>query len=545
MAWPVLALLAYAGLYFLLLYSPGNLRIDDFGYLQSVSETFARGRPITHDWLEPYTATLSVLGAAAFALSGDFVLSTWGLQAVFTLAAFLLAYRLLREGLNPREASALALVLCTSPPFWFKASEFGGVVLTLVLVLAALLAYRRGSWALFFPAVFLAFATRQNSVALLALPGYHLFLDRDFTRKGKLALLAGFAVFALAALAFHASMNQTEAQRFGLYSSYEPREAAMALRTFLVGIYSALAILSCLSILAGSDPIGNLRANLGRPVPLLIATAAFPAIALAWGLPVISFLTPMIGSLDRTFLLQKALLAAIPLLLWALDWKLVRLDAAACLAFSYVLLSSLKGYWYDFYMVDVALAALFLLISRKRDLRMGRAAWAAAGMLLLAHLAWGYGHRILADKQRLSAGVYERLEREGRLGVADMTDASFGFMGWKLFDHYRRQGHGSEMQNYLCYVSRDRVVVETEVPWRRGFPRGDLPREKVMAEGTARLGFFNLRWRAAALGDTGNRPLCVWKHLPLEAGYRPKPYPLDRREWNEFAEARRRERPAP
>lgn len=543
--WPALALLAYAGLYFLLIYSPGILRTDDFGYLQSVSETFARGRPFTHDWLEPYSATLSVLGASAFALSGDFILSTWGLQAAFALAAFLLVYRLLRERLGSGQASALALVLCTSPPFWFKTSEFSGVILTMVLVLSALLAYRRGSWILFFLAAFLGFATRQNCLALLALPGYHLVFDRTYPGRGRLALSAGFAAFALAAIALHLSMNQTEAQRFGIYASFDRHKAALALRTFLIGLYAALAILSCLSILTGSDAVRNLRVNLKRPALLLAATAAFPVIVLAWGLPIISFLTPLVGSLDRGFLLQKALLAGIPLLLWVLDWKLVRFDAAACLVLAYLMLSCLKGFWYDFYLIDVAAASLFLLLSGKREMRMGRAAWAVAGMFLLVHVAWGYGHRIVADKQGISARAYEHLERDGRLGVADMTDASFGFLGWKLFDHYWRQGHGSEMQNYLCYVSRDRVVVETEVPWRRRFPRDDPPRERILAEGTARLGFFNLRWRVADLGDTANRPLCIWKHLPLEERYRTKLFPLDRREWNEFAATRRRERPPP
>src|SRR5215468_1977821 len=45
---------------------------DDFGYLRSIAETIQHGRPWTDDWLEPWAASLSVLSALIFKVTGSF-----------------------------------------------------------------------------------------------------------------------------------------------------------------------------------------------------------------------------------------------------------------------------------------------------------------------------------------------------------------------------------------------------------------------------------------------------------------------------------------
>src|SRR6476659_7481474 len=94
--WPWAAFSAYLACHFAFLYHPGLMRYDDFAYLRGVIATLAQGKPITHDWLEPYSATLSGLCALAYRATGNFPLSTWGLEAAFTAANFILLYRLLR-----------------------------------------------------------------------------------------------------------------------------------------------------------------------------------------------------------------------------------------------------------------------------------------------------------------------------------------------------------------------------------------------------------------------------------------------------------------
>ncbi|MEO6095680.1 MAG: DUF2079 domain-containing protein, partial [Fibrobacteria bacterium] len=228
--WPIAlaAFLIYAAAYFAFLYQPGLIRMDDFGYLQGVVETLAAGRPITNAWLEPYSATLSGLCAMAYGLTGDFILSTWGLQAAFVLGGAALLYRLFRERLSPLAAAGLALVFATQPSYWHKCSEFSGNVFTMVFVLGALLAYRHRSWGWFFPLTLLALANRQNSMALLSLPAWHLIFDRsrfgeppapDGVQGSRKAwMVAGMMAFACAAILLHLTLNRSIAQNFGIYS---------------------------------------------------------------------------------------------------------------------------------------------------------------------------------------------------------------------------------------------------------------------------------------------------------------------------------------
>ncbi len=52
---------------------------DDFGYYKSIVETIQHGRPWTDSWLEPWAASLSILSALAFKLTGSFHAATYGL----------------------------------------------------------------------------------------------------------------------------------------------------------------------------------------------------------------------------------------------------------------------------------------------------------------------------------------------------------------------------------------------------------------------------------------------------------------------------------
>jgi hypothetical protein len=539
--------LGYAAAYFAFLYQPGLIRMDDFGYLQGVVETLAAGRPVTHAWLEPYSATLSGLCALAYGLTGNFLLSTWGLQAAFVLGGAALLYRLLRERLSPPAAAGLALVLATQPSYWHKCSEFSGNVFTMAFVLGALLAYRRGRWGWFFLLAFMALANRQNSLALLALPAWHLVFDRAGSGEspardaaywsGKAWIAAGMMAFACAAFLLHLSLNRSIAQSYGIYSGMNAAKIAAILRTQVFGLLAALGFLSMSGLLMGEDPRERFRANLRKPWAPLAATAVLAAFPLLWYMPLLSFLTPLIGSLDRGLALQWSLLAILPCLFWTLDWRLIRFDAPLALVVAYVVLSSLKGFWYDFYLIDVALATVFFRLTREAPMRPGRIAFALGAGLLCAHALWAYGYRVYCDKQRLSITVLEGLERSGRIAPDAMTDGTFGYLGWKLFDHYWRHEAITDMAGYQGYVHRNRVVVETELPWRRAFKRDALPGGESLGEGRASIGYFSLRYRIRDLQDTLAPTLSTPTLVLDPAVYRRRPYPLDNREWSGYVEA--------
>lgn len=545
--WPgtALALCVYAVYYLALLYHPGLVRMDDFGYLRSVGETLAAGWPRTDDWLEPYSALVSTAGALAYAVTGDFPLATWGLHALWSLAAFLIIRRCLRLRLEPGPATLLAFALTGLPMYAHKASEFSGNIPTLACALTAFLLYRARRWEWFFAAAFLAFCNRQNALALLALPGWEAlrlaagrnaqgtwgFRDPELRR-----ILIGGACFAAAAVAFHLTMNRTVAQELGIYAGFGPARLMAIARTAAFGLCAVLAFLSAFSLLTGDSAAANLRANRSRPFIPAAATAFFFVVAYITRLPLFSFLTPLLGSLDRGFAMQYAAMAAIPCLYWVLDWRQIRLDGPLLLALGFTAVSGLKGFWYDFYLVDVAVGALLYRLTRPHAFAPGAFAKALTCCIIAADFFWALGYKVFSDKQRLSVHIYERLERAGRVAPADMTDATFGYGGWKLAGPFRDLRTREDLALFQGYVLRDKVVIDTEAPWRRAYKRG-ADGAVIIEEGVASIGWMNLKYRVMEI--QGNPPVSLLRRPPLafdRERYQRDPFPLNREEWSLWVE---------
>jgi hypothetical protein len=124
-----------------------------------------------------------------------------------------------------------------------------------------------------------------------------------------------------------------------------------------------------------------------------------------------------------------------------------------------------------------------------------------------------------------------------------MSDAPWGYAGWKLYDHFARTAvPGGEY--FLCYLLRDQVIAETALPWRAGFRRGPLPPGAVLLDtGRVSVGFFRVAYRVADWGGKGESPM-PWCYRPLDRErYLQKPLPLDAREWSEYLDRLRKARP--
>ena len=518
------------------------VRYDDFSYLRSAIETIARGQPFTHDWLEPYTATLSSLSALAYLASGNFPFSAWGLEAVFVLANFILLYRLLRTRLISKEAACMTLLVLTQPIFWYKCSEFTSNPFTVTFVLAALLAYLRGNWLRFFIMAFLAFANRQNSIVLLTLPLYQLIQGGKESRKT--VLISGLMTFGVSALLLHGIMNHTLAQATGIYAKLDWFRIKNVMQAIFVGTYVSLAFLSIFGWLMGSNARSNLKDNVQHPAIPTAATAMFILMVWLGSLPLIDFHTPLIGSLDHTHTLQYILMVLLPATLWILDWKSLEFRPSFLLGCAYIIVSSMKGFWYDAYLIDLALAVLFYLLTREQSRTLSPMSFVTIIVALSLNLVWAYGFKIMGDKDTLSNRVYEGLEREGKADVVNMTDATFGFLGWKLFDHYTRNEAIQTLWSFTNYVRKDRIVLESELPWRRSFKRGSPAEAEILATGWARIGFFRLRYRAMDLHAKGDQTIGKEEFIPLDKEkYRKKILPLNRAEWKDYITVRQSQRP--
>ena len=72
---------------------PGGVVVmnDDFGYLRSVVATLQHGRPWTDEWLEPWSAGLSVLSALVYLATGSWLLAIQGVQALLARLNVILA----------------------------------------------------------------------------------------------------------------------------------------------------------------------------------------------------------------------------------------------------------------------------------------------------------------------------------------------------------------------------------------------------------------------------------------------------------------------
>src|SRR5688500_5895893 len=83
---------AYALLYALLISKGVYVRGADFAYLESVTAPLARAPLHPHDFIGPRNAFPTAIGAALYALTGNFYLSTLGALPIFACANFLLLY---------------------------------------------------------------------------------------------------------------------------------------------------------------------------------------------------------------------------------------------------------------------------------------------------------------------------------------------------------------------------------------------------------------------------------------------------------------------
>jgi hypothetical protein len=379
---------------------------------------------------------------------------------------------------------------------------------------------------------------------LLILPAFAFF--RAAPRERAL-LAAGFCAFLAAALALHAGMNTTPAQAAGIYAEFDAVRLRNIAQTFVTGIFIGLAFLSGFEWLLGSEAVGHFRGNLVRPWVPAAASVLFLLLPVLGRLPLVEWQAPFIGSMDRSGHLQVLSMLAVLPLLWILDWKALRIDAPLCLCAGYIAINGLKGRWFDIYALDVGLAALFAALSRDVPRHPGRPVLALAAAALGAHLLWAYGFKIQADKHLLSNRVYEKLERQGKIGVDGMTDATFGYLGWKLLDHYLAEtgGEGRDaagpagMGGFVGYVGKDRVVLETELPWRRAFRRSVPEGAEILEAGTARAGFFDLRYRAMDLRSGASGSISPFGAFSLDKRrYARKPFPLDKDEWDRYIRLR-------
>lgn len=527
-----------------------GLRSDDFGYVRSILGALERGGIHTYEWLAPFNAVMTGLCALGWRLTGSLPVTAAVYMAATACLAFVLLFRLLAARAAPGWAALLTLAFAMSPSFFNKVSDFHGSVLTLALFLAALGLHEARKPGPFLAAAFLAFANRQSSIVLLLLPLAQAAQD---LRQGQLIrarLPAYLALFTVCAWALRLYMNRTVAQNPSemFAGNGWPDQLRISLLALAAGMGGVIALLSLFGA-AGRDPLEILKVNLRRPVLPVCLTAVLLAAACFWPSDLVRTDFPLFGAVGWG-LINAVLPWVFIFSLWFLDRRLLRPSPYLALAAAYAAITALRGIWWDYYFLEIAVLCLLIAVGDPEapaSRLPGRFAHAVAAVCVAGGFLYGYLLKVNVDKQALAAHVFERLEREGRVTVDEMSNAPFGFLGWKLFDYYLDDGDRGRgpMIGFQQYVRRDRVMVETQAPWRRAFKSSLGEGMEVLESGRARIGFVELDYRVVDRHGPDSNLTSLGPAIPLDpARYLPRPFPLDSREWNDLAASFERRGPA-
>ncbi|MBX3750690.1 MAG: hypothetical protein KF897_11435 [Opitutaceae bacterium] len=542
--------LAYGGFIYLLLPAEVTTLGDDFGYYRSIIETLQHHRPWTDAWLEPWAASLSVMAAAIFRVSGSFHLATYGLQSVLAALAFgCLCHLLRRRGHAWPVAALLAGLFLTAPTVLWKQLEFTGIVLYWPCLLTALMAAEGRRWGWFTVAWVLALWTRQSALAWGVIPAWEILqawrrgsAGADW-RRPLWAGVAGVAAFGLASVL----MNKTHAQALitdHVFEQLDPWRMARYAATGLL-VYAVAAGVGACGLAFGPGPLRTGRGWLALLAGLAVV-ASFAALRWDPRLLVAVEQACYEGQPGR-YLFPALLVAAI------VGWLSVRVAfqprmlvyAAASLA----LVSLRKDHLWDYYLGDVLIIALLSVgasTAQPTPAAPGKAMRgflrAAVAALLLGFIAFN-GWAVLQLKLRLDRAhatnhLCEQALRRGELQPHQLYGASFGFVAWHLYPYYIAHEGRTERKiagfwNYLVY-SIDIRTVYHGWPGRISPFKDEYPPEaaKLIQQGNYPV------WRFFTADFHLQRctPLPVTPpYVMMKADeYRYVPFPLDDREWREL-----------
>jgi len=458
---------------------------DDFGYLRSVVRTIQLGRPWTDDWLEPWSATLSLAGWALYSLTHHFILSLRLLQLGSLLASGWALQRLFRRLLPPWRALGAATLLLMIPTVLCKFTELGGMMLYIPCLLWGLHFALGGRWGAFTLCVILATGCRQGAIAWLALPGIQALLharQRDFARVRDclIPVTAGLGSYVL----LSRFMNHSHAQVVMTGDMWRN----LSLQRFTGNLMGCLPLLPLgpgLALLLAGTLSGDrspgwprTRKGVAGCFLALLALAACAYAVSAKGL--IGFEHPLYQEQSLLWLCCLGLTTALGL--WSIQRHIPSLPLLAG-AGATLALVCLRGAVYDYYCIDfVAFTMAAWLGARKTTLAPESAPLRKAllairlaligGMLLLAGLSLA---RLQRHLNEMATRVYiaETSLRKGAISPDELSVAPFGLQGWHLYPHFiKHEGaQGDYIANFQKYLRPGALELQELGAARPGDPQ--------------------------------------------------------------------------
>lgn len=432
---------------------------DDFGYLRSVVETCQRGRPWTYDWLTPWAASMSVLAASLFKLTGSFRFAIHFSLALSAALGFLgLSSYLKEHGVSSAKSLFISVLILSSPTVLFMSVMFTSVALYLGCFWLCLWMYQRKQWGCFFLFWFIAFSGRQSAIVWLALPGWtvliHLWktktwLPRERTIWYPLLVIAGGGI---SLLLLKKGMNPTYGQAIvsNATKGVHPHGISIALGLLALTAgygWSAFASLFY-DAQARMKAIGSLDSIWRWVALLVVCSAGYMGARFFMGSIEYTHSAYSDGWADVWFgLLGITAGAGIVLrpVRPRLDMLGAGLGATALLA--------LYGGIFDYYYIDGfywGFAAALLPVSKASPATVSWKFYLGYGVVIVVMVAFSLWdvrcylqQKYEMDRVAAIHLIYEQSLREGRFKPHEIGMAVFGYVGWRFERYY----HTHEGQN--------------------------------------------------------------------------------------------------
>ncbi len=515
---------------------------DGFGYIRSIALTYQHGRPWTDDWLEPWAAGFSTLGALVFAGTGSMYLATYGVCAALMGVTAWACSRLLAARQVPVPvAAAVTVMLLLFPTVLWKYVEVSGFSLYFACLFLALLSYERGNWPGFTLAWCVALSTRQSAVAWGVLPAYALagalWRRESSGPRNALRPLVSILVAAGVFLWLAGGMNQTHAQTVITSHTLARWSLPVAVNALEVALWTFGVAFGLGRLVMGACPregTGLVRRGLAAGAAALVVAAS-----LGWDLRAKlaydhdAFAVPAF----YVYLKGLCLLGGVGLGLSALR---VRLDfLLAALGATAVLL--LRSATWDYYLADVCVFAFLGAETGGRETETFRGRAYVCGALAALSLSFLVFFKMRCDREYLVDTLGARALARGAIDWTDASFLPFGATGWYFFPYYAtHEGRTSaDLGDFGRYLRQDVYGVAERYPRiLRTFPqfRGTLPSDRSTIVEQARFSycwFFHVDAALVRLPAAQVRPALT----PVARDAGPPALPLTDAAWR--AELRR------
>lgn len=543
---------------------------DDFAYLRSVVETIQRGRPWTYEWLTPWAASLSVLVAGLFKVTGSMSFAVhFSLALAAAMAFFGLTAILQKHDVKGWRSALLSLMLLCLPSVFFMHLMFTSVALYMgCLWLCAWLGMER-RWGWFFVFWCIGISSRQSAITWLALPGWVVLTDvwqhrrirfgESSVMRPLLVQIAGLITVAGLML----GMNKTSGQQTTFSGMSDFFNSARLLPPIAMGTASLIAGFGLGGLADFLRPQKySKRWGGGSWLIAFLAAAGGAFAALAFREWVSASHSCYRDDISHAYFAVLGALSGVGLLMIPKrprgETLIVAMGAFALL----LIYGGVFDYYYNdllFWGFLTTLAPLPMAIEEGLHVTLApglKATFVAAILFIMGvNLRWVVRFRYEGDRATAVIRLYETALRSGKVTPDIIGQDTFGHYGWLMEDYHRahdRSPHYSlgEFMNYgQNWDGKTGTGIVTEVSKKLRKVREWLPSHNstslVKSEKKSILhqlevpvlwGLYSVRYAIAQVPRRmGDGP----PQLPfVPSDYRLNLFPLNDAEWRDYIQGK-------